>query len=70
MADQIVLIVPAVAVLIVVSVQDGFSCHFRYVLPVLPYAYIWISRVGTIVSGKRLFAHCGCIPSCALSAVV
>jgi glutamine amidotransferase-like uncharacterized protein len=42
--DQVVLLSPALMVLILVSSQDGFSRHFRYVLPALPFAYIWISK--------------------------
>jgi hypothetical protein len=32
-------------VLVLVSSQDGFSGHFRYVLPALPFAFIWMSQV-------------------------
>ena len=45
MLDQIVLLAPALMVFALVSSQDGFSRHFRYVLPALPFAYIWMSKV-------------------------
>jgi hypothetical protein len=43
--DQMVLLAPGLMVLVLVSSQDGFSHHFRYVLPLLPFVYIWISKV-------------------------
>jgi 4-amino-4-deoxy-L-arabinose transferase-like glycosyltransferase len=44
--DEMLLIVPAAAVLLLVSSQTGFSRHLRYVLPMYPLAIIWISKVG------------------------
>jgi hypothetical protein len=32
-------------VLVLVSSQTGFSHHLRYVLPILPFLYVWASRV-------------------------
>jgi hypothetical protein len=43
--EEIVLVVPPVVLLVVASSQLGFTDHFRYVLPILPFAFIWISRV-------------------------
>lgn len=31
------------------SAQTGFNHHLRYVLPIFPFAFIWISRVGRSV---------------------
>ncbi len=42
--DQIVLVVTGVALLIFVSSQNGFSHHFRYILPAFPFAFVWISQ--------------------------
>jgi hypothetical protein len=43
--DEIVLLIPALAILVLVSSQTGFSHHLRYVLPCLPFLYIWASKV-------------------------
>ena len=45
--DEIVLLLPAVVSFVFVSSQSGFSRHFRYVLPVLPFVFIWISQVAS-----------------------
>jgi hypothetical protein len=47
--DEMVLLVPALAILILVSSQTGFSHHIRYVLPCLPFVYIWASKVARSV---------------------
>ena len=42
--DELLLLTPVVAVLVLVSSQTGFNHHLRYVLPMYPLAFIWISR--------------------------
>ena len=44
--DECVILVPIVAILGVVSAHTGFNHHLRYVLPALPFAFVWTSRVG------------------------
>ncbi len=44
--DEFVVILPAVAVLVLVSSQTGFNRYIRYVLPALPFLFVSISRVG------------------------
>ncbi|MBW3538641.1 MAG: glycosyltransferase family 39 protein [Planctomycetes bacterium] len=51
--DELVLLAPAVAVLALVSSQTGFNKNLRYVLPCLPFAFIWISRVFQRVEGRE-----------------
>ncbi|MGM0488773.1 MAG: glycosyltransferase family 39 protein [Planctomycetota bacterium] len=41
-----VLLFPALFLFVLVSAETGFSRHFRYVLPVFPFVFVWISRVG------------------------
>lgn len=41
--DQLALLLPAGAVFAVASAQTGFNHHFRYVLPALPYLFVWAS---------------------------
>ena len=43
--DQACLVLPAVAVLVVVSAHSGINRHLRYALPIFPFAFIWTSRV-------------------------
>ena len=43
--DELVLLAPALAVLVLVSSQTGFNHHLRYVLPALPFLFIWISKL-------------------------
>lgn len=43
--DELGLMVPGLAILLFVSSQTGFSMHFRYAMPVLPFAFIWASKV-------------------------
>jgi Dolichyl-phosphate-mannose-protein mannosyltransferase len=44
--DELSLLVPALAVLLLVSSQTGFNRYVRYVLPALPFLFIAVSRVG------------------------
>ncbi len=46
--DEMVLLLPAVVLFVFVSSQTGFSRHFRYVLPALPFLFIWISKVAPV----------------------
>ena len=40
------LVLPPLAVLLLASSQTALHSHFRYVLPVLPFVYVSVSRVG------------------------
>ena len=50
--DELLVLVPVLAVLVLVSSQTGFNHHLRYVLPMYPFAFIWISRAARLVSRK------------------
>ena len=54
MRNELVLVVPAIAVLLLVSSQTGFNRYLRYVLPALPFAFIWISKVFNTFKPRRL----------------
>ena len=43
--DELVLLAPIAVVLTLVSSQTGFNHHLRYVLPIFPFAFIWMSKV-------------------------
>jgi hypothetical protein len=58
--DETFLLAHVVAVLLLVSSQTGFNHHLRYVLPVLPFGFIWISRLaGAVAGGWKVFALAG-----------
>ncbi|MEX2316626.1 MAG: glycosyltransferase family 39 protein [Pirellulales bacterium] len=42
--DEVALVLPALSTLLLVSCQTGISFHSRYMLPALPFAFIWISK--------------------------
>lgn len=41
--DTLILLVPPLVLFCVVSSKTGFSEHFRYVLPVFPFMFIWLA---------------------------
>jgi hypothetical protein len=43
--DELVLLLPALAILLLVSSQTGLAIHFRYILPALPFLFIFASKV-------------------------
>lgn len=71
--DDIVVLAPAAVVFVLVSSQTGLNRHFRYVLPCLPFAFIWIGKAAHCIelgggAARRLAARrplCG--PSAAAS---
>lgn len=46
--DELVLAIPMLTLFLVVSSQTGFSLHARYIIPLLPFFYIGISRAGKV----------------------
>ena len=46
--DEMLVCVPFVAILILVSSQTGFAVHSRYVLPALPFVFVWTSKIGKV----------------------
>lgn len=51
--EEIILVFPGIVLFAVVSSQTGFSLHTRYIIPALPFFYVWISRVGRQSAGKN-----------------
>ncbi len=51
--DAMVLLLPAIAVLLLVSSQTGFNRYLRYVLPAFPFLFIFISSVGRAFELKK-----------------
>jgi hypothetical protein len=46
--DEMVLLAPFVVILVFVSSQTGFSIHSRYVIPALPFLFVWTSKVARV----------------------
>lgn len=67
--ENVVLVLgPGMAVFVLVSAQTGFNHHLRYVLPTIPFAFVWASRIA------RLWPQCGlsvrCLAASALGATI
>ena len=62
--DELVLLLPPLVILSVCSMKTGFSEHFRYVLPIFPFLFIWMSFVfcnqpaqQTVNKHQNIFDH-------------
>jgi hypothetical protein len=55
--EELILLLPAIALFVLVSSQTGVNRHFRYLLPAFPFAGILISRAACMAgSGRWLVA--------------
>jgi len=52
--DELMLIIPALSVLVLVSIQLEFNMHFRYVLPFAGFALIFAGKVA-LLAERRIF---------------
>ena len=50
---EVTVLAPAVLLLAFVSSQTGFNHHSRYVLPIFPFFFIWMSKVGRAFERKE-----------------
>ena len=46
--DEMVVLAPLFVILAFVSSQTGFSLHSRYVIPTLPFLFVWTSKVARV----------------------
>ncbi len=44
--NEMIVILPGLTLFVFVSSQTGFSTHSRYILPALPFLFVWIGKVG------------------------
>jgi 4-amino-4-deoxy-L-arabinose transferase-like glycosyltransferase len=51
--DELLLIAPAAVVLTLASSQTGINQHMRYVLPILPFAFVWVSKAARAIDLKH-----------------
>ncbi len=56
--DEMVVLVPGLAILALVSSQTGFSLHSRYVIPALPFFFVWISKVAIVFEMRPVTQKC------------
>lgn len=68
--DAMALLLPGIAIFAIVSSQTGFNHHFRYVLPGVPFFFVFASRLGQAFDLKQRWLSTvtfGCICWGALS---
>jgi hypothetical protein len=53
--DELIPLVTAIAVVVLASLQTKFTLHVRYVIPALPFLFIWCARV--LRDGSRGDSH-------------
>jgi len=51
--EELALLAPGLTLLAFVSSQTGFSIHMRYVLPALPYFFIWAGKLGQAFESRK-----------------
>lgn len=51
--DETVVLLPFVTLFGFVASQTGFSVHSRYIIPALPFLFIWISKIGTAFEAEH-----------------
>ncbi len=51
--NEMVVLAPAVVVLTIVSSQTGFGHHMRYVLPIFPFLFVWVSKLARAIDFKH-----------------
>ncbi len=54
--DEMTVLAPAVVVLSFVSSQTGFNHHSRYVLPIFPFFFVWMSKAARAFARKERVA--------------
>lgn len=52
--DEWLLIPPALTILILASSRPDFTDHLRYILPMFPFMFVWISRVGRTLTQRGI----------------
>lgn len=54
--DELLLVIPATTLLLLISSQTGFSLHPRYIILLLPFIYLWVSKLGRVFEQKNIFS--------------
>ncbi|MCA9017027.1 MAG: glycosyltransferase family 39 protein, partial [Planctomycetaceae bacterium] len=53
--DEIILLAPLILILVFVSSETDYNAHLRYILPIFPFAIIWISKSALIVTSFKSY---------------
>jgi hypothetical protein len=51
--DELFLLLPVVILLVILSTQTGIGIHSRYCMPLLPFLFIWASKIGIVFLQRR-----------------
>lgn len=51
--DEMVLLAPLILTLVFVSSETDYNAHLRYILPIFPFAMIWISKAALLLSAAK-----------------
>ena len=51
--DELIPLLTFIFLFVFISSQDGFSLHPRYILPAMPFMYIFVSKVGLAFTNKK-----------------
>ena len=57
---ELVVLAPVLVIVLLVSSQTGISCYMRYVLPIFPFLFIWMSKVARAID-RRQWILAGCV---------
>lgn len=73
LANELVLLAPAAAVFLLVSSQTGINRHYRYVLPAIPYAIVYLGKAGHLMKssgpGNCIVAACALLTTASSLAI-
>jgi len=53
-SDELFLLVPAIALIVLLSACTGLNRYFRYLIPALPFLYIWASSAASTLNGPKV----------------
>ncbi|GHT23345.1 hypothetical protein FACS189419_07160 [Planctomycetales bacterium] len=70
--EELILLLPTLLIFAFISSQDGFSLHPRYILLVLPFLYLWVSKTARYTTRKEpvlLVLTTGCVLWCVISSM-
>lgn len=62
--DELFLLIPLLTLFVGVSVKSGFSEHMRYILPCLPFLFVWIcqsARIGVAIQERPILVFPRCL---------
>jgi hypothetical protein len=55
--NELFLLLPVVILIVILSTQTGIGVHSRYCMPLLPFLFIWASKVGLVFLQRQHFVQ-------------